>query len=90
MPENELELRSMLAEAKLSVAEKLGWSCALLSLPWLYDLIDSWWLSLLAATGIYILATFQYKRDASVAEEAYHRHVGLGRFFVETSAVDNQ
>jgi 4-hydroxybenzoate polyprenyltransferase len=88
MPENEFELRSMLADAKLSVAERLGWSCALVGLPSLVALSGSWWISIIAAVVIYIVATYQYKKDASVAEDAYHRHAGLGKYFVNSGATE--
>ncbi|WP_426211086.1 hypothetical protein [Massilia sp. TWP1-3-3] len=86
MPENEFEMRSILADAKLSVAERLGWSCAVVGLPSLVALTGSWWIGIIASVAIYILATYQYKRDASFAEDAYHRHAGLGKYFVNPSA----
>lgn len=89
MPENEFELRSMLADAKLSVAERLGWSCALVGLAGIFSYSGSWWISIIAAVIFYILATYQYKREATFAEDAYHRHAGLGKYFVNAGAADN-
>lgn len=71
------------------IAERLGWSCALVGLPSFFAMTESWWISIIAALGVYILMTYPYKRGANSAEDAYHRHAGLGKYFVMTGPTDN-
>jgi hypothetical protein len=75
----ELQHLSEVADARLGVAEELGWPIAALAFAVVYLKWDSWMLGLGAAVAAYLLATFQYRRAAARAEDEYFRQAGLGR-----------
>lgn len=83
MPEDEVELSSMLADAKLGVAESLAWSCALVSLPGTYAFSQSWILAVVCAGMVSLLATYRYRREANAAEDCFYRRAGRGRYSLE-------
>ncbi|MEN2672701.1 hypothetical protein [Herbaspirillum huttiense] len=81
MPESELELKSMLADARLKVAEHMGWSCAILAFIALDLWKDSWIISLLGGGVTYYFSTFEFSREAKKAEDAYHREAKRGKYY---------
>jgi len=82
MPESEIELRSMLADARLGVADNLSWSCALFASPGVFMLTKSWLITIAMFGLVYYLASYKYRREASVAEDAYNRSAELGKYIV--------
>ncbi|MEJ8840457.1 hypothetical protein [Ramlibacter sp. AN1133] len=76
----ELQNQSELADARLGVAEELGWAVAFLAGLVVYLRWDTWLGGVAAAVVAYWLATFQYRRAAAKAEDAYFRQAGLGKY----------
>jgi hypothetical protein len=83
--ETDLHQLSMLADARLSVAEDLGWPLAALAATSVYLNWESWLLALGVAVAGYVLATMKYRRDAAKAEDEYFRIAGLGKYAVQES-----
>ncbi|MCI1003280.1 hypothetical protein [Herbaspirillum sp. C7C8] len=81
MPKTEAELNSIIADARLGAAEELGWPCSVLGAVAIYLHSGSWLLTAAGAIGVYGLATFKYRRDASRAEDLFHREAGLGKHY---------
>jgi hypothetical protein len=77
---DDLERASELADARLGVAEDLGWPVALLSGLLVLIKFDSWLLALAGAVATYFLATWRYRRGAEAAEDKYFRAAGLGKY----------
>lgn len=80
----ELEQRSIIADAKLEVAESLGWSSAFISLPGVYYLSESWVITIIGFGLVYYLSTYKYRRDANFAEDAFHKEMGIGKYCSKT------
>jgi hypothetical protein len=78
--ELELQHRSEVADARLGVAEDLGWAIAAFGGIAAYLKWDSWLLSIAIAIAFYILAIFKYRKDAAKAEDAYYRVAKLGKY----------
>lgn len=76
-----LERLSAIADARLGVAEELGWFIASLLAVIVYLKMDSSWLAALVAfVGSYYVATYGYRRNAAKAEDAYFRAGDLGKY----------
>lgn len=79
--ESELETNCRIADAKLGVAESLGWSTATFAALAGYLYSNSW----LAALGIgvvaYVLATHWFKKEHALAWDAYERATGTGKYY---------
>jgi hypothetical protein len=80
MPENEFELKSMFADARLGVAEELGWTCAIVAALGLYAFFHSLFITIMGFGLIYYTVTFRYRRAANNAEDAFHKHAGIGKY----------
>jgi len=78
--ETDLQQLSELADARLSVAENLGWPLAALAATSVYLKWESWLLALCVAVVSYMLTTMKYRRDAAKAEDEYFRIAGLGKY----------
>lgn len=78
--DEELEHRSAIADARLGVAEHLGWTIAFLVGLAVYLRWNTWIGAVAAAAVAYWLATFEYRRAARKAEDAYFRQAGLGKY----------
>lgn len=78
--ETGLQQLSELADARLSVAENLGWPLAALAATSVYLKWESWLLALCVAVVGYVLTTMKYRRDAATAEDEYFRIAGLGKY----------
>ena len=78
----ELDLKnaSDLADAKLQVAEELGWPIALLLGATSHLYLSNWLLTIPAAVAGYLFATYKYRRESAVAEDQYYRAAGLGKY----------
>ena len=78
--ESDLQQLSELADARLSVAEDLGWPLAALAATTVYLKWESLLVSFGIAVASYVLATMKYRRDAAQAEDEYFRIGGLGKY----------
>jgi len=83
-----LQHDSELADARLGVAEELGWAVAFLAGLIVYLKWDTWMGGIAGGVAAYWLATFQYRRAAAKAEDAYFRQAGLGRYAGRRSESD--
>lgn len=87
---DELEAASDEADAKLGVAEELGWGMAALSACLLYVLYGSWLASLGGFVATYYAATYKYRRDAKIAETAYYQASNRGPFYKPPPQADSE
>ena len=78
--EDELERQSQLADARLGVAERLGYSIALLAMLAAHLAWGFWLVSISVAVAAYFIGTVPYSRAARRAEDDYFRSAGLGKF----------
>lgn len=78
--ETDLQQLSELADARLSVAENLGWLLAAFAATSVYLKWESWLLALGVAVISYVLTTMKYRRDAAKSEDEYFRIAGLGKY----------
>ncbi len=76
----ELEHLSQVADAKLGVAEELGWAVAILAAAVVHLKWESWLLTICSAIGSYVLAVYRYRKRAADAEDNYFRAAGLGKY----------
>ena len=78
--ELELKAASELADAKLGVAEELGWPIGLLVAISVHLYLHNWWLTIPVTFAAYYAATYKYRREAKNAEDRYYRFAGLGKY----------
>lgn len=78
--EKELEHRVEIADAKLGVAEDLGWIIGLLAGLVVYLKWQSWFLAIPTVPVIYFLVTYRFRKDSDHCEDEYHRAAGIGRY----------
>jgi len=76
---SDLEHVSNLADARLGVAEELGWYAAVatavaLGLKW------EWWVGVVALFPVYYFITLRFRTAAAKAEDAYFRDAKIGRY----------
>jgi len=71
--------RSELADAKLGVAQDVGWVAAGFAAVAIYLLLDSWLAGIGAFVGIYMAATFRYRKEVRAATDAYEKATGTGK-----------
>ena len=69
----EIENRMELADAKLGVAEELGFAAAGFAALWVYVLSDSVLLAIGAFAFLYLAAKYKYKQEVKAAEDAFER-----------------
>ncbi len=69
-----------LADAKLGVAEDLGWVTAGFGAVAMYLLLESWLAAIGTFIAIYWLATYRYRRAERAATGAYERATGTGKY----------
>jgi len=74
-----VEHRMELADAKLGVAEDLGWVAAGFAAVAMYLLLESWLAAIGAFVVIYLIATYRYRREKKAATDAYKRATGAGK-----------
>lgn len=79
MQEDDLEWLSKLADARLGVAEELGWYAAI-AIAVAIGLKLEWWAGVVALYPVYYVVTLQYRKTAERAEDAYFRHAKIGRY----------
>lgn len=84
----ELQRHSELADAKLGVAEELGWIIAILAGVSSYLKLQSWLAGVAVAAVAYFLVTYRYRQQAAAAEDAYFRAAGLGKYSRSIEAHD--
>jgi len=82
-PIDDLERASQLADARLGVAEELGWPLALAVATAAHLKWEGWLLTLAVAALTYYAVTFRYRRASNRAEDAHHRAAGLGKYVRE-------
>jgi hypothetical protein len=82
----QLEMNSKLEDARLDVAEELGWPVAILAGVAAYMYFHNWWIPLIAVPITYYAVTYRYRRCAELAEDKYFQAAGLGKYFAATSA----
>jgi hypothetical protein len=86
---NNLEHASQLADARLGVAEELGWLTATLAATTAHLYWGSWPLSLSVFAATYYGVTFRYRRLSQRAEDAYNRAAGLGKYYRQAPATED-
>jgi type II secretory pathway component PulF len=84
--ESQLRIASELADARLGVAEELGWSIAFLVATAAHLAWGSWLLTIGLAIAGYFLATYRYRRDSALAEDRYYRFAGLGKYLRQSKS----
>ncbi len=75
-----VEHRMELADAKLGVAEDLGWVAAGFAAVAMYLLLESWLAAIGAFVLIYVVATYKYRKDDKAATDAHERATGTGKY----------
>lgn len=80
----QLEINSKLEDARLDVAEELGWPFAILTCVTAYLYFDNWWIPVISVPATYYSVTYRYRRRAEVAEDKYFQVAGLGKYFDAT------
>lgn len=75
-----LERLSAIADARLGVAEELGWVIALLLAVVVHQRFDSWLWSIAAFIGSYVLVVMVFRKESDRAEDEYYRAAGLGKY----------
>ncbi|MCZ8254460.1 MAG: hypothetical protein O9327_02110 [Polaromonas sp.] len=80
-PIEELEVASREADARLGVAEDMGWAIAGLSAGILHFLFGNWFAVGIGFVVVYVGVTHPYRKRSKVAETAYYREAKLGPFF---------
>ncbi len=75
-----VEHRMELADAKLRVAEDLGWVTAGFGAVAMYLLLESWLAAIGAFVLIYVVATYKYRKAEKAATDAYERATGTGKY----------
>lgn len=85
---DELEVASKIADARLGVAEELGWYAAIAA-AMLVGLKLEWWAGVVALYPVYYILTLRYRNAASAAEDAYFRHARIGRYGYLRDEVDS-
>ena len=83
LPTDDLERASQLADARLQVAEELGWPLAALAATAAHLMWGSWLLTLAVVALTYFGVTFNYRRLSQRAEDAHYRAAGLGKYHRE-------
>lgn len=83
----ELQHQSELADARLSVAENLGWSMSILGATVAQLMWGNWFLTVPILVAVYFLVTLKYRREAAKAEDTYYRVAGLGKYAIQK--IDN-
>ena len=78
--ELEFEHRSQIADAKLGVAEDLGWLVAILFAVVVHQKWESWLFTIMAAIVSYISAIYKYRKDSLKAEDEYYQIANLGKY----------
>lgn len=79
---NEMELmkRCEIAREKMGVAEELGWPIAILAGLVVQMKMDSWLIGIVVGVVSYILVTHWYKKDYTMASDAYERATHTGKY----------
>jgi hypothetical protein len=80
-PITQLNIKSQLADAKLGVAEHLGWPLSGFAAATSYLAFGSWLLTIAVLIGMYYLVTLKYRRDSAVSEDKYYQAAGLGKYY---------
>ncbi len=84
-----LEHLSEVADARLGVAEHLGWIIALLLATVIHMKYDIWFFTIPAFIATYIFVIVGFKRDATKAEKAYFQAAKLGDYAVFDNSSDS-
>lgn len=79
MENGDLEHLSNLADARLGVAEEVGWYAAVAT-ALLVGVKLEWWVGVIALYPIYYIVTLRFRNAAAKAEEAYFRDAKIGRY----------
>ncbi len=80
----QLEINSKLEDARLDVAEELGWPFAILAGVAAYMYLHNWWIPVILMPATYYAVTYRYRCRAEVAEDKYFQAAGLGKYFDAT------
>ena len=86
--DEELQHKSEIADARLGVAEELGWPIVFLAGVAVHFQWGGWVAAIAAAIVAYWLATYRYRRSAAKAEDAYFRQAGLGKYALKRGESD--
>ena len=78
--EEQLQHRSEMADARLGVAEELGWFVVLLVVAVVQLKWDTWVGGMAVAAFAYYFLTLSYRRSAAKAEDDYFRAAHLGKY----------
>ena len=79
MERDDLEWKSAIADARLRVAEELGWYASILG-AYIIGLKFEWWAGVLALYPIYYVLTLRFRKAAAAAEDAYFKDAQIGRY----------
>lgn len=80
-PESELERACSVADARLGVADSVGWPGAGFAGIAAYLAWDSWLVAFAIGIAAYVLATHKYKKEHAAAWDAYERATQTGKYF---------
>lgn len=79
-PEQELQHLSEIADARLDVAEELGWVVGVLAAFVVQMKWDTWVGAIVTVLVVYLIVTLPYRRRAAKAEDAYFKAAHLGKY----------
>ncbi len=77
---SELQQQSQLADARLGVAEELGWVIAILAAAVVQLQWQNWLFTTPAGVVAYVLVVLRYRKQAATAEDRYFRAERLGKY----------
>lgn len=78
--ESALAFRCQIADAKLGVAEELGWFAALFGAAATYFKLNSWFAAIAVGIVIYFIARYRYNRESDTAWDAYKMATKSGEY----------
>lgn len=76
----ELQHQSEIADARLEVAEDLGWIIGILCAIATHLKWDNWFLNITLIFVVYFLVTYRYRQIAAKAQDDYYRVAHLGKY----------
>lgn len=79
--ENQLQRRCEISDARLGVAENMGWATALFALLAAYLYWGSWVVAFASGVAVYCTAVYQYGKQRKHAWDEYERATKTGKYY---------
>jgi hypothetical protein len=76
-----LNIESELANARLGVAEDLGWLLAIVAAIASHLAFHSWAITIGIGLATYYFCTLKFRRESATADDRYQHAAGLGKYY---------